>query len=178
VWTEGLGFENTFAILVRGADARRLRLATVSEAVPRARLWRAGFGYEFVERADGYRGFVATYGLQFAAPPAEMDLGLLYRALAEGKVDLIAGNSTDGQIAALDLARLADDAQYFPPYEAVPVVRAEMLTRHPAARAALAALGGTIDETAMRRMNYLVDGEKRPLRDVAAAFLVERPVPR
>jgi len=171
VWTEGLGFENTFAILVRGADARRLHLATVSDAVPHARDWRPGFGYEFMERADGYRGLVDAYGLRFGKSPVEMDLGLLYRALAEGEVDLIAGNSTDGQIAALDLAHLADDRRYFPPYDAVPVIRAEALERFPAARKALASLGGTIDEAAMQHMNYLVDVEKRPVRDVAAEWL-------
>jgi len=174
VWTEALGFENTFAILVRGADARRLGLATISDAVGPAREWRPGFGYEFMERADGYRGLVETYGLRFAAPPVEMDLGLLYRALADGEVDLIAGNSTDGQIAALDLARLADDRRYFPPYEAVPVIRAETLARFPAARAALAKLGGTLDESTMRHLNYLVDVQKRPVREVAAGWLAER----
>jgi glycine betaine/choline ABC-type transport system substrate-binding protein len=174
VWTEGLGFENTFAILVRGADARRLGLATVSDAVPHARAWRPGFGYEFTERADGYRGLVAAYGLVFAAPPAEMDLGLVYRALAEGQVDLIAGNSTDGQIAALDLVHLADDRRYFPPYEAAPVIRAATLARFPAARGALAALGGTLDEAAVQRLNYLVDVEKRPVSAVAAEWRAAR----
>lgn len=170
VWTEALGFENTFAILVRGADARRLGLTTVSDAVPHARNWRPGFGYEFTERADGYRGLVAAYGLAFAAPPAEMDLGLVYRALADGQVDLIAGNSTDGQITALDLVHLEDDRRYFPPYEAVPVIRAETLERFPAARTALAALSGTLDEATMQRFNYLVDVEKRPVREVAAEW--------
>jgi glycine betaine/choline ABC-type transport system substrate-binding protein len=170
VWTEALGFENTFAILVRGADARRLGLVTVSDAIPHARRWRPGFGYEFTERADGYRGLVEAYGLAFAAPPVEMDLGLMYRALAEGEVDLIAGNSTDGQIQALDLAALRDDRHYFPPYEAVPVIRAETLRRFPAARQALAALGGTLDEATMQRLNYLVDVEKRPVPAVASEW--------
>jgi glycine betaine/choline ABC-type transport system substrate-binding protein len=170
LWTEALGFENTFAILVRGADARRLDLSRISDAVPHARSWRPGFGYEFTERADGYRGLVAAYGLEFAAPPVEMDLGLVYRALADGAVDLIAGNSTDGQITALDLVHLDDDRRYFPPYEAVPVIRAETLERFPDARAALAALGGTLDEATMQRLNYLVDVEKRPVRDVAAEW--------
>ena len=170
VWTEALGFENTFAILVRGSDARRLGLTTLSQAVPHARAWRPGFGYEFTERADGFRGLVAAYALEFAAPPAEMDLGLVYRALASGQVDLIAGNSTDGQIAALDLTHLEDDRRYFPPYQAVPVIRAAVLEQFPAARAALAALGGSLDETAMRHLNYLVDVEKRSVREVAAAW--------
>jgi glycine betaine/choline ABC-type transport system substrate-binding protein len=174
IWTEGLGFQNTFAVLIRGADARRLGLATISDAVPYAPAWRPGFGYEFMERADGFRGLVATYGLAFATAPREMDLGLLYRALAEDQVDLIAGNSTDGLIVALDLAHLADDRGYFPPYEAVPVIRRQTLERFPPARSALATLGGTIDEAAMQHMNYLVDVEKRSVRDVAEEWLAGR----
>lgn len=172
IWTEALGFENTFAVLVRGEDARRLGLTTVSDAVTPAKSWRPGFGYEFTGRADGYRGLVAAYGLEFAAPPREMDVGLMYRALAEGRVDVIVGNSTDGQIEALDLFQLEDDRLYFPPYEAVPVIRVETLERFPAAREALRALGGTIDAAAMRRMNYLVDVEKRLVAEVAREFLV------
>lgn len=170
-WTEPLGFENTFAILIRGTDARRLGITTVTEAVPHATDWRPGFGYEFTGREDGYRGLVAAYGFRFAAPAAEMDLGLTYRALARGQVDLIAGNSTDGQIEALDLFHLVDDRRYFPPYEAVPIVRRDALERFPGARDALRALGGTIHAPAMRRMNYQVDVEKRLIRDVARAFL-------
>ena len=114
-----LGFENTFAILVRGADARRLKLKTVSDAVPPASGWRAGFGQDFMSRADGYPGFSKAYGFTFKEPPREMDLSLTYIALASGQVDLIAGNSTEGRIAAMDLVQLADDRRYFPPYEAV-----------------------------------------------------------
>jgi glycine betaine/choline ABC-type transport system substrate-binding protein len=173
VWTEPLGFENTFAILVRGADARRLGISTVSEARPHALGWRPGFGYEFVERADGYRGLVAAYQLEFGSPPAEMDLGLTYRALAEGQVDVIAGNSTDGLIDALDLVQLADDRRYFPPYEAAPVVRRETIARYPDVRDALRRLKGAIDEVAMRRMNYLVDVEKRSVGEVVREFLAQ-----
>ncbi len=172
-WTEPLGFNNTFAMLVRGEDARRLGLSTLSGAVPHAPGWRPGFGYEFMERADGYAGLVATYGLTFGRQPAVMDLGLTYRALADGQVDIIAGNSTDGQIEALDLVHLADDRGYFPPYDAVPVVRREVLQRHPAIRDVLRALGGVIDEAAMRRLNYLVDVEQRDAGDVVAEFLAQ-----
>ena len=174
VWTEPLGFENTFAVLIRGDDQRRLGITTISEAVPFATAWRPGFGYEFSERADGFRGLVETYGLEFAEPPAEMDLGLTYRALAEGRVDLIAGNSTDGQIAALGLYHLRDDRRYFPPYEAVPIVRQETLERYPPLREILRELGGTIDVATMRHMNYLVDVERRAVADVARDFLAER----
>jgi osmoprotectant transport system substrate-binding protein len=170
-WLVPFGFENTFAILVRGADARRLGIATLSEATEYSREWRPGFGYEFVERQDGFRGLVETYGLVFARPPAVMDLGLTYRALAGGQVDLIAGNSTDGNIDALDLVQLIDDMGYFPPYEAVPVVRTEALGRHPQLRKALEDLGGTIDARVMRRLNRLVDVDRRAVRDVAREFL-------
>ncbi|MCI0403542.1 MAG: ABC transporter substrate-binding protein [Acidobacteria bacterium] len=168
---EPLGFNNTFAIVVRGEDARRLNLRTISDAARHAPQWRAGFGYEFTERPDGYQGLAQTYGLKFGSPPRIMDLGLLYRALLEKQVDLVAGNSTDGLITALDLVILEDDKGYFPPYEAVPLVRAETLERHPALRPALAELAGRISDADMRQMNYAVDGEHRDVKDVAREFL-------
>lgn len=174
VWLPSLGFDNTFAMLVRRADAERLHVRTLSEAVPFASQWRAGFGYEFMERADGFPGLAARYGLSFREAPSVMDLGLTYRALANGKVDIIAGNSTDGQIKALDLVQLADDRHYFPAYEAAPVVRADMLRRYPAARRALDALGGTISAETMRNLNYQVDVQHRDTRQVAAEFLQQR----
>jgi len=168
--TEPLGFNNTFALVVRGEDARRLNLRTLSDLARHAPEWRAGFGYEFMERPDGYAGLAKTYNLKFAAPPRIMDLGLLYRALLEKQVDVVAGNSTDGLIAALGLAVLADDRNYFPPYEAVPVVRRETLARHPAVRAALAELAGKISDDEMRRLNYAVDGERRDVKEVVRDF--------
>lgn len=170
-WAEPLGFNNTFAMLIRGADARRLGIATLSEARPYARTWRPGFGYEFSRRADGFPGLAQAYDLEFAGQPAIMDLGLTYRALADGRVDIVAGNSTDGQIEQLDLVQLRDDRGYFPPYEAAPVARREVLERHPAVREALRALGGILDEEGMRRLNYLVDVEHRDARVVAGEFL-------
>ena len=170
--TEPLGFENTFAIVVRGEDARQLNLKTLSQAAAHTSGWRAGFGYEFMERPDGYAGLAAAYGLRFAAPPRIMDLGLLYRALKEKQVDLVAGNSTDGLIAALDLAVLEDDRRYFPPYEAVPIVRRDALARHPEVRAALAELAGRINADEMRRLNYAVDAEHRDVADVVREFLL------
>ncbi len=169
--TEPLGFNNTFAIVIRGEDARRLNLHTLSDAARYAPQWRAGFGYEFMERPDGYPGLAQTYGLRFAAPPRIMDLGLLYRALLEKQVDLVAGNSTDGLIAALDLVVLEDDRHYFPPYEAVPIVRRQTLARHPQVRAALAELAGVISDAEMRQLNYAVDGQHRDAKDVVREFL-------
>ena len=168
--TEPLGFDNTFAIVIRGEDARQFTLETISEAVPYAPRWRAGFGYEFMERPDGYQGLAKTYGLHFAAVPRIMDLGLLYRALVQKQVDLVAGNSTDGLIAALKLAVLEDDRHYFPPYQAVPVVREAALKRHPELGVALSELAGKISDEEMRRMNYAVDGQRRDPRDVVSDF--------
>jgi glycine betaine/choline ABC-type transport system substrate-binding protein len=174
-WMPSLGFDNTFAMLVRRADAERLHISSLSDAVPFAKEWRAAFGYEFMERADGFPGLAARYGLAFRSAPSVMDLGLTYRALADGKVDMIAGNSTDGQIKALDLVQLADDRHYFPPYEAAPVVRAEMLQRYPAARRALMALAGTISAETMRNLNYEVDVQHRDARQVALEFVSHLP---
>lgn len=165
------GFNDTFAIEIRGDDARRLRLQTLSQAAQYTPQWRPGFGYEFMERPDGYKGLVATYGLRFAAPPRIMDLGLLTRALKEHQVDLIAGNMTDGLIPALDLSVLADDKHYFPPYEAVPVIREQTLTEHPEIRDALDLLGEKLADEEMRRLNYEVDGKKRDAKEVVREFL-------
>jgi glycine betaine/choline ABC-type transport system substrate-binding protein len=166
-----LGFNDTFAIEVRGDDARRLHLATLSQSAAFTPQWRAGFGYEFMERPDGYKGLVATYGLRFAAAPRIMDLGLLTRALKDHQVDLIAGNMTDGLIPALDLFVLDDDKHYFPPYEAVPVVREETLAEHPEVKQVLDELAGKISDAEMRHLNYAVDGEKRDVKDVVREFL-------
>jgi osmoprotectant transport system permease protein len=166
-----LGFDNTFAILVRGADARRLGLKTIEDAARHAPSFRAGFGYEFLERADGYAGLAQTYGLRFAEEPRVMDLALIYRALADGQVDLIAGDATNGLIAGLDLFMLEDNRHYFPPYEAAPVARAASLHAHPEMVDALARLGGRISAADMRAMNYAVDAERRDPAVVAREFL-------
>jgi osmoprotectant transport system substrate-binding protein len=170
-WGEPLGFENTFAILVRGATAESLSLRSVSDVTEHAPGWTPGFGYEFKEREDGLPGLVRAYGLRFAAEPRLMDLGLLYRALASRRVDLVAGNSTDGQIAALDLVMLEDDRRYFPPYEAAPVVRADALALYPELGPALASLAGRIDTEEMRSLNRAVDVEGRDFRQVVAEWI-------
>lgn len=166
-----LGFNDTFAIEIRGVDARSLHLETISQAAAYTPHWRAGFGYEFMERPDGYKGFAATYGLHFAEPPRIMDLGLLTRALTNRQVDLIAGNMTDGLIPALDLYILKDDRNYFPPYEAVPIMRQDMLTRHPEVGQALDELAGKISDEEMRQLNYAVDGQHRDVKEVVREFL-------
>ncbi|HKE57703.1 MAG TPA: glycine betaine ABC transporter substrate-binding protein [Pyrinomonadaceae bacterium] len=168
--SEPLGFENTFAILIRGDEARRLNLKTISDAVPHAPKWRAGFGQDFMSRADGYPGFSKTYGLKFAET-REMDLSLTYIALASNQVDLIAGNSTEGRIAKLDLFQLADDKHYFPPYEAVFLVRKDTLARVPELQEVLHKLANSISTEEMRQLNYEVDGNKRDPREVVREWL-------
>jgi osmoprotectant transport system permease protein len=168
-----LGFENTFAILVRGEDARKLNLKTISDAAPHTPQWRAGFGQDFMSRADGYPGFSKTYGLKFSAV-REMDLSLTYIALSSQQVDLIAGNSTEGRIATLDLFQLADDRHYFPPYEAVYIVRQDSLARVPALRDVLAKLANAISTDEMRRLNYEIDGNKRDPKEVVKEWLVSK----
>ena len=165
------GFNDTFAIEIRGGDARRLHLQTLSQAAAYTPQWRAGFGYEFMERPDGYKGLAAAYGLRFAAPPRIMDLGLLTRALTNKQVDLIAGNMTDGLIPAFDLFVLQDDRHYFPPYEAVPVIRQETLNNHPEIKAALDELGGKISDEEMRELNYAIDGQHKNVTGVVRDFL-------
>ncbi len=170
-WGKPLGFDNTFAITVRHRDAARYGLRRISDLAGVAPRWKAGFGYEFLERADGFRGLARVYGLRFAAPPTAMDLGLTYRALAEGQVDVIAGNSTDGQVQALDLVVLEDDRHYFPPYEAAPVMRRAAVQRHPEAAAVLAQLAGRISDVEMRRLNALADVEHRDIATIARDWL-------
>ena len=154
-----LGFENTFAILIRRAQGQQLGLRTISQAVLPARGWRAGFGYEFLNRGDGYPGLASRYGLRFAAPPTAMDLGLTYRALADGRVDLIAGDSTSGLIPSLKLQVLLDDRNYFPSYDAVPVFNAASLERHPELVPVLENLAGRLSAVTMQQLNAAVDLE-------------------
>ena len=165
------GFNDTFAMEIRGEDARHLNIRTLSQAVAFAPHWRAGFGYEFMERPDGYRGLAAAYGLHFAENPRVMDLGLLARALRDRQIDLAAGNTTDGLIPAFDLFVLEDDRHYFPPYEAVPVVREHVLQEHPEISQALAGLEGKISDEEMQQLNYAVDGRHRDVKEVVREFL-------
>ena len=169
-----LGFNNTFAILVRGTDARALSMRTIDDAARESPRWRAGFGYEFVERPDGYTGLARAYGLKFPGPPRVMDLTLTYRALAAGQVDLIAGDATAGLIKGLDLVQLDDTRHYFPPYDAAAVARADVVLRRPEVPAALEQLSGRISAADMRAMNYAADVEHRDIAVIVRDFLATR----
>jgi osmoprotectant transport system permease protein len=170
-----LGFNNTYVILTRGDEARKLGLKTISEAAKYAPNWRAGFGSAFLDREDGYRGLVQAYGLKFREAPLAMNLSLTYRALADGQVDMISGDATNGLIAKLDLYPLEDDRRYFPPYHAVPVIRGETLSRHPELRAVFDRLAGKISDQEMRRMNYEADVERLDPSSIVKAFLDRHP---
>jgi osmoprotectant transport system substrate-binding protein len=169
-WTEPFGFNNTFAMVVRGKDARRLKLKSLSDAARYTPQWTAGFGYEFAERADGFPGLSKAYGLKFSGPPRTMDLGLIYRALSAKQVDMVAGNSTDGVLSRLDLVILKDDKRYFPPYQAAPVVRQQTLQKYPQLRQALRDLGDRISEAEMQKLNDQVDSQKQDVKRVVQEF--------
>jgi osmoprotectant transport system substrate-binding protein len=168
--TEPLGFENTFAMVIRGDDAQNLHLRTISDIIPIAPKWRVGVGYEFLERPDGFPGWSRRYTLNFAGTPKVMDLGLIYRALVDHQVDIVAGNSTDGLIDSLHLVALEDDRHYFPPYDAVPIVRQSTLAKFPQLRSALADLAGKLTAADMRRLNYAVDADQRDVAAVVRDF--------
>lgn len=172
--TEPLGFENTFAMVIRGDDAKNLHLQKISDIASIAPKWRAGVGYEFLERPDGFRGWSDRYNLHFAESPKVMDLGLIYRALVDHQVDIVAGNSTDGLIDSLGLVALEDDRHYFPPYDAVPIVRQSTLAQFPQLRAALADLAGKLSAADIRRLNYAVDAQHQDAAAVVRAFRQSR----
>lgn len=169
-----LGFDNSFAMVMRSEDARQFRLRTLSDLARVAPSMRMGVGYEFLERKDGYAGLIKAYGLHFAETPRVMDLGLLYRALESKQVDIVAGSNTDGLIAALGLVVLEDDRHYFPPYDAVPIVRPQVLAENPGIQFAIGRLTGKISAEDMRHLNYAVDGEKRDPTQVVTQFLTDR----
>ena len=173
-WLDPLGFDNTFAMVVRGPDARSQKIETLTDAAGRKQGWTLGVGYEFLQRPDGLAGLLKTYRLPLAGFPKSMDLGLLYSALEQKQVDMAAANATDGMLSVLDVKVLRDDRHYFPPYQAAVIVRAESLATHTGLRAALDQLSGKISADAMRELNHQVDGKHRPVAEVARGWLATR----
>ena len=170
-WMDSLGFNNTFAMVIRGEDARKSKIATLSDAAKYSLGWNLGVGYEFQQRPDGLAGLLKTYNLPIAGSPKTMDLGLLYKALEQREVNMVAGNATDGQLSVLDVLVLRDDKRYFPPYDCALAVRSESLETNPPLRQALTELAGLFTDLTMRKLNYQVDGAHRPVREVAEQFL-------
>jgi len=173
-WLAPLGFNNTFAMVVRRDEASKGALETLSDAAALRKDWKMGAGYEFLQRPDGLAGLLKTYDFRLQGSPTTMDLGLLYQALENRKVDIIAANSTDGQLAVLNVNVLADDKNYFPPYECAAIVREQALAAHPALRVALEELSGRISDSEMRKMNHQVTAERKPVREVAKEFLNQK----
>ena len=169
-WLPPLGFTNTFAVMIRSDDAMRLGIHTLSQLAAQAPQWHAAFGYEFLEREDGFLGLAKVYDLRFAERPRVMDLALTYQALADRKVDVIAGDSTNGLVRALGLTILEDDKQYFPAYQAAPVVSVEALGKYTGLQATLTALAGMVTDEDMRQLNYEIDGKRRDVAAVVKEF--------
>jgi osmoprotectant transport system substrate-binding protein len=170
-WLDPLGFNNVFAMVIRGADARASHVQTLTQAANYKNGWRLGVGYEFLQRPDGLAGLMKAYRLPLKGSAKSMDLGLLYKALEQDQVDMVAGNATDGVLSRLDFKLLADDKRYFPPYEAAVAVRGASVAAHPGMREALAELSGKLSDQTMQKLNYQMDGEHRSLREVAQSFL-------
>ncbi|HZN45497.1 MAG TPA: glycine betaine ABC transporter substrate-binding protein [Nitrospiraceae bacterium] len=172
-WMDPLGFNNTFAMVIRGEDARKSKLETLSDAARYSPGWKLGVGYEFQQRSDGLAGLLRIYNLPIHGSPKTMDLGLLYKALEQRQVGMVAANATDGQLSVLDVLVLQDDKRYFPPYDCAFVVRTDVLKDNPPLRRALTDLAGLITDRTMRTLNYQADGEHRPVKVVAEQFLRE-----
>ena len=170
-WLDPLGFNNTFAMVIRGEDARKYQIETLSDAATHANGWTLGVGYEFQQRPDGLAGLLRTYKLPLKRSPRTMDLGLLYRALEQKQVNMVAASATDGLLSVLDVKVLKDDKRYFPPYQASLAVRADALVKHPPLKRALEQLSGLFSDEIMRTLNYQVDGKHRPVSEVAMTFL-------
>jgi glycine betaine/choline ABC-type transport system substrate-binding protein len=172
-WLDPLGFNNSFAMSVRGEDARGRHLKTLSDAAADPAGFVLGAGYEFLTRPDAYGALNRAYAIKWNAAPKSMDLGLLYQALEQKQVSMAAGNTTDGLLNKLDVTVLEDDKHVFPPYQACIVIRQQALAAHPDLKAILSELSGKISDADMRSMNYAVDGQHRPARDVATDFLAK-----
>jgi len=170
-WLDPLGFNNTFAMVIRGPDARRLKIVSLSDAARYTGGWTLGVGYEFQQRPDGLPGLLKTYKLPLKGSPRTMDLGLLYKALEERQVDMVAANATDGLLSVMDVKVLRDDKRYFPPYQAALIVRNDLLAKYPTLKDVLDLLSGKFSDEIMRTLNYQVDGKHRPLAEVAMTFL-------
>ena len=169
-WLRPFGFNNTYTITVRKSDASSRNLRTISDLIAISGTLRAGFTAEFSERLDGYPGLSRAYELQFREV-RDLDPALMYQAIANREVDVICAFATDGRIAALDLQPLQDDRGFFPPYQAAPVIRTEILETHPELRQVLNLLAGILDNATMQRLNFEVDEKKHRPSDVALEFL-------
>ncbi|MCM3787974.1 glycine/betaine ABC transporter substrate-binding protein [Domibacillus indicus] len=167
-----IGFNNTYSVTIREADAKRYGIETISQLQPYAKNMRFGSEPEFLERADGYPGLQKVYGLNFASTET-LDSGIIYSAIKNNEVDAVDAYTTDGRVQAFNLKVLKDDKQFFPPYYAIPVVRGEVLEKHPELKKVLNMLAGKIDDERMQELNKRVDIDGKKYEEVAEEFLKE-----
>jgi glycine betaine/choline ABC-type transport system substrate-binding protein len=170
VWLERYGFNDTYALAMDKTKADSMGINTFSDLAAQSNSLVLGSEYDFYEREDGYPGLVNAYGFNFKETK-ELDIGLKYKAIGEGQVDVINNFSTDGLLAEYDLKVLKDDKGFFPAYEAATVIRQETLDKYPELEAILNQLAGLISDEEMQQMNYYVEKENRDAGDVAAEFL-------
>src|SRR2546429_5351973 len=168
-----LGFNNTYAIALRGDDARAKGIARLSDLKPHPEL-KLVLSQEFIGRADGWPGLKRAYDLPFDTPRG-LDHGLAYEAIAQHHVDAIDIYSTDAKIDKYGLTVLDDDRSYFPRYDAVLLYRADLPQRLPKIWAALKQLEGRIDDATMRKMNAAAELEGKDFATIAAGFVAQRP---
>jgi len=171
-WLKPFGFNNTYAITVRKAEAEINSWKSISDLAAEVESLKAGFTAEFMERPDGYPGLSKAYGLSFDSV-RDMDPGLMYQAIAQKEVDVICAFLTDARIPAYELLPLNDDKGFFPPYYAAPVIRTFILEAHPELEEILNLLAGKLDDDTMRGLNYKVDEKGREPGDVAKDFLIK-----
>ena len=170
-WLDPLGIDDTFAMVISGPQARAQHLETLTDASKIPEPWMLGVGYEFEQRADGLPALEKTYRLRWKAAPKTMDLGLLYKAMEQGQVTMIAANATDGMLSKMDLTVLRDDQHAFPPYQVCVVARQDALNQTPGLREALLELSGKLTNQQMQNLNFQVDAQHRAVAQVAGDFL-------
>jgi Periplasmic glycine betaine/choline-binding (lipo)protein of an ABC-type transport system (osmoprotectant binding protein) len=169
-WLKPLGFNNTYTLSMRREHAESLGVEKISDLVPLAPTLTFACEAEFMERPDGYPGLKATYNLEFDKV-SSMDVGLMYGAVRDGQVDVIDAFATDGRIPAFDLKVLEDDKNFFPPYDAAPIIRQDTLAKYPELEERLNRLAGKLNDEEMAKLNAQVDLEKKVPRDVVAQWL-------
>lgn len=172
-WLEPMGFSNTWTLILTAEKAEELNVKTFSDLVPHTKDLVLGSDAQFMERQDGYQGLAKKYGIEGFKSNKEMDIGLAFNALAEGEVDVLVGYATDGRIPALGLVTLEDDKNYFPPYDAAPIIKTEFLEQYPEVGEVLNMLAGKIDAKTMSQLNSKFDNDRMSEADVAREFLLE-----
>ena len=170
-WLDPAPMNDTQALATTAQTAQRLKLFTLSDCARLAPQLRLGAIPEFTDRPDGLPGLQKAYGGYRFASIKLFDIGLKYAALLQGQVDVVVAFGTDGQIGAYRLVVLDDDKHFFPPYQVAPVVRTDTLAKYPAIPEILNPLAKYLTDSAMRDLNWRVDGKHEEPADVAAGFL-------